>query len=61
MRTRQDLTTYLVSPNAEEMKSLREDFADSVMFFSDDGCYKEFLRENYPNRYKILEELIGNP
>ena len=61
MRTRQDLTTYLVSPNAEEVKSLREDFADSVMFFSDDGCYKEFLRENYPNRYKILEELIGNP
>ena len=58
-RNRSDLPSYLVSPYAEEMKSLRDDFADSVMYFSSEGRYKEFLKENFPNRYKILEELLG--
>ena len=51
---------FLVSKNAEDLQCLREDFADSVMYFSDEGLYKEFLKENFPNRYKILEELIGD-
>jgi len=59
-RARQDLPQYMVSANAEQMKSLREDFADSVMYFSDEGGYKEFLKENFPNRYKLLEELIDD-
>lgn len=57
-RTRSDLPLYLVSSNAEDLESLREDFADSVMYFSNE-VGKEFLKENFPNRYKIMEELIG--
>jgi hypothetical protein len=53
-----DLPYYFVSPNAEDLKSLREDFADSVMYFSS-GIYNTFLKTDFPNRYKILEELIN--
>jgi len=49
---------YFVSPYAEELNSLREDFADSVRFFSD-GINDEILKANCPNRCKILEELLN--
>lgn len=54
-----DLPYYFVSPNAEDLKSLREDFADSVMYFSS-SIYNKFLKTDFPNRYKILEELIND-
>lgn len=52
-----DLPYYFVSLNAENMNSLREDFADSVMYFSS-NIYNEFLKVDFPNRYKILKEII---
>jgi hypothetical protein len=51
-------SAYFVSSYSEEMQSLREDFADSVMYFSD-GIHNEDLKTYCPNRYKILEELIN--
>jgi len=59
-KMRRNLPSYLVSPYAEEMKSLREDFADSVMYFSDEENYKKCLKENFPHRYKILENILGD-
>lgn len=56
-RKRADLPKYYVSWYAQDMKSLHEDFADSVMYYSDDR-HRIFLKENFPNRYKILEELL---
>ena len=53
-----DLPYYFVSRNAEELKSLREDFADSVMYFSS-KIYNEFLKINFPNRFKILEDVLN--
>jgi hypothetical protein len=58
-RNREDLPSFLVSSYAEELKSLRDDFADSVMYFSDEGGYKEFLKENFPNRFRLLEGFLG--
>jgi hypothetical protein len=57
-RNKSDLPSYLVSPYAEHKQSIREDFADSFMFFLDKGRREVFLKENYPHRYKILEELF---
>jgi hypothetical protein len=50
---------YFVSPYSEELNSLREDFADSVMYFSD-GINDETLKANCPNRCKILGELLND-
>ena len=56
-RTRSDMPTYLVSQYAEKRQSIGEDFADSVKCFSfQEG--RVFLKDNFPNRYKILEEHI---
>jgi hypothetical protein len=35
-----------------------EDFADSVMFFSDERRWKKFLKREFPNRYKTLDGLL---
>jgi hypothetical protein len=52
-----DQPLFLISPYAEKRQSIGEDFADSVMLFSNrEGNL--FLRENYPNRYRILEEFL---
>lgn len=59
-KTRPGLPSYLLSDYAEDMKSLREDFADSVVYFSDEGGLKILLRENFPNRYRILEDLLND-
>jgi hypothetical protein len=56
-RTRSDIPSYLISPYAEKRQSIGEDFADSVMYFSHPD-YRAFLKENYPNRYKILEDFL---
>jgi hypothetical protein len=52
-----DPSLFLISPYAECRQSIGEDFADSVMLFSYETS-KELLKENYPNRYKILEEFL---
>ena len=64
-RDRTDLPEYYVSDYAEHTRktigkgrALLEDFADSVMYFSDESGYKEFLKENFPNRFGILEDLL---
>ena len=53
-----ELSSYFVSKYAERCNLLNEDFADSVKFFSDEGCRAE-LKQNFPSRYKILEDLLG--
>jgi hypothetical protein len=58
MRVHEKWPSYLISPYAEDRNSIGEDFADSVMYFSYETS-KAFLRDNYPNRYKILEEFLG--
>jgi len=64
-RNRTDLPEYYVSDYAEDTRkkfgkgrALLEDFADSVMYFSDENGYKEFLKENFPHRFWILEDLL---
>ena len=64
-RNRTDLPEYYVSDYAVDTRkkfgkgrALLEDFADSVMYFSDESGYKEFLKENFPNRFWILEDLL---
>jgi len=52
-----DSSLFLISPYAESRQSIGEDFADSVMLFSYETS-KALLKENYPNRYKILEEFL---
>jgi hypothetical protein len=58
-RVRSDLPKYYVSRNAEKAKSefdaLLEDIADSVAQYSEGNNLRNQLKENYPNRYKILE------
>ena len=56
-RVRSDLPPYLISQYAEKRQSIGEDFADSVMYFSYPN-QRAFLKENYPNRYEILEEFL---
>jgi hypothetical protein len=56
-RISSDLPSYLISRYAEHRQSIGEDFADSVMYFSH-PAQRAFLKENYPNRYKILEEFL---
>lgn len=46
---------YLVSSYAEKRQSIGEDFADSVMFFANNDLV---FKENFPNRYRILEEFL---
>jgi hypothetical protein len=56
-RTGLNMSTYLVSQYAEKRQSIGEDFADSVKYFSfQEG--RVFLKDNFPNRYKILEEFL---
>jgi hypothetical protein len=56
-RTSLDISPYLISPYAEKRQSIGEDFADSVKCFSfQEG--KVFLKDNFPNRYNILEEFL---
>jgi hypothetical protein len=38
---------------------LEEDFADSIRFYSGKPAWRSFFEENYPNRYRILEGLLG--
>ena len=56
-RAHPDLPLFLISYYAEDRQSIGEDFADSVMWYSHESS-KAFLRDNYPNRYKILEEFL---
>jgi len=62
--TAPDLPKYYISENAESTKeigeglALMEDFADSVMFFSDERRWKKFLKREFPNRYKTLDGLL---
>jgi hypothetical protein len=56
-RVNHDLPVYLISYYAEDRRSIGEDFADSVMYYSYETS-KVFLRENYPNRYKMLEAFL---
>lgn len=53
-----ELSSYFVSKYAERCNLLNEDFADSVKFFSDEGC-RAWLKQNFPSRYKFLENLLG--
>lgn len=57
VRAHKDLPLFLISLYAEDRQSIGEDFADSVMWYSYEES-KAFLKENYPNRYKILEEFL---
>jgi hypothetical protein len=58
-RVRSDLPKYYVSKYAEisnnEFDALLEDIAESVVQYSDENDLRNQLKENYPNRYKILE------
>lgn len=56
-RSLKDLPPFLISTYAEDRQSIGEDFADSVMLYSYETS-KIFLKDNYPNRYKILEEFL---
>lgn len=56
-RSESNMPSYLVSQYAEKRQSIGEDFADSVKCFSfQEG--RVFLKDNFPNRYKILEEFL---
>lgn len=56
-RSGANIPSYLVSQYAEKRQSIGEDFADSVKCFSfQEG--RAFLKGNFPNRYKILEEFL---
>lgn len=63
-RTPLDLPKFFVSKYAEDIMvcgviyALLEDVADSVAYFTDEKLLKTLLRINYPNRYKILEEIL---
>jgi len=55
-KTEDDLPKYYVSLNSEKTKNIREDFADSFIYFMLEKS-KEWFRINYKNRNRILEEL----
>lgn len=58
-RDRSDLPRYFISYYAEDMQSNKEDFADAVAYYSDAEWNDGFLEKYYPNRYKLLQRLIG--
>lgn len=37
---------------------LEEDFADSIRCFTGNNIWNSMLKDNYPNRYKIIKELL---
>jgi hypothetical protein len=63
-RPNPNLPKYYVSRYAEsakaesEFNALLEDIAESIAQFSDENNLKIQLKDNYPNRYKILEGLL---